>query len=88
MAWKTHLWSSDLALATFLMLANLIIALVPTCPSWGLSVIPAAWKRHLWPADLTLVNIDYSKMFPHKCDDTLHALYYPAKFQPDRSSHQ
>ena len=52
----------------------------PTCPSWGLFLIPTAWKRHLWPTDLTLVNIDQSKICPHKSDDLLHALYCPAKY--------
>ena len=43
MAWKRHLWSTDLTLFT-LLTSSISIAcpLVPTCPIWALYLIPMA----------------------------------------------
>ena len=60
--------------------------LFPSCPIWGLFVIPMAWKRHLWSTDLAPVNFKISKKFFRE-DFLSHALYHPTKFQPDPSSH-
>ena len=62
MAWKRHLWSTDLmTLVTFLSLDDLIIfyfmSKVPTRKNWDLYLIPMCLKRHLWSADLFLATL-------------------------------
>ena len=55
-----HLWSTYLALVTFLKLDDLIIlyfmSYSPYLLNLGFYLIPMAWKRHLWATDLTLIT--------------------------------
>ena len=59
MAWKRHLWSTDLALVTFLTSSFLIPShIVPTYSILALYLIPMGQKRPLWSTILALATFD------------------------------
>ena len=64
MAWKRQLWSTDLALVTFLRWDDLIIFYIMTCSPhmptrFGLFIsFPCiALKRYMWSTDLSLATL-------------------------------